>query len=50
MIYPGSTLGGREIGFKVQYQPNKVLQRTRLDSSGFPWRSVRAAELGRYVA
>ena len=36
-----------EFTFEVQRSPNKVLQRTRLDSSGFPWRPVRAAELGR---
>jgi hypothetical protein len=31
-------------------KPNKALQRTRLPVGCFPWRSVRAAELGRYVA
>lgn len=30
--------------------PNKALQRTRLNSSGFHWRSDRVAELGRYIA
>ena len=30
--------------------PNKALQRTRLSDGCFPWRSVRAAELGRYEA
>ena len=28
--------------------PNKALQRTRLSYGCFPWRSVRAAELGRF--
>jgi len=27
--------------------PNKALQRTRISVGCFPWRSVRAAELGR---
>ena len=31
-------------------QPNKALQRTRLSDGCFPWRSVHAAELDRYVA
>jgi hypothetical protein len=30
-------------------QPNKALQLTRFDAGSFPMRSVRAAELGRYV-
>jgi len=38
-----------EFTFEVQRAPNKVLQRTRLNFGDFPWRSVRAAELGRYA-
>ena len=30
--------------------PNKTLQRTQLNASCFPYRSVRAAELGRSAA
>lgn len=29
--------------------PSKALQRTRISAGCFPWRSVRAAELGRYA-
>ena len=31
----------------LKLTPNRVLQRTRLSDGSFPWRSVRAAELGR---
>ena len=30
-----------------QAPPNKALQRTRISAGCFPWRSVRAVELGR---
>ena len=32
---------------KAVSQPNKALQRTRISAGYLPWRSVRAAELGR---
>jgi hypothetical protein len=32
---------------KEMGSPNKALQRTRLNVGCFPWRPVRAAELGR---
>jgi len=35
------------INVEVQRPPNKALQRTRLSYGCIPWRSVRAAELGR---
>lgn len=46
-----------DLGFAVtqsvggdKQPPNKALQRTRISSGCFPWRSVRAAELGRWAS